>query len=302
MGRLHPLNTLLILGDLTDAKDNHSARLVNRIVHALTDLNVKNVYVLKGNHDYALDGWPFFKFLRHLPGFHYIDSPTRVGEDILFLPHTRDPKKDWAGVDFRRYAYVFMHQTVSGAVASNGEVMEADSGLQPSFRAPRTKIFSGDIHVPQVVGDVEYVGSPYPVHFGDTFRGRVVAVGKEGSRQDLFLPTIRKVMLAVRSEADVEKAALRKGDQVKIRVDLPRSQRGEWHTVREAVLAAVREAGAVPCGIELVSRAPLRRLLTGDAEALQRSARTGPDSVLRRYAAHQKVDEETLAEGLELMK
>jgi UDP-2,3-diacylglucosamine pyrophosphatase LpxH len=44
---------LLILGDLTVAKNNHPAQVVNRLVDGFTKLSnhYQMVYVLKGNHD-----------------------------------------------------------------------------------------------------------------------------------------------------------------------------------------------------------------------------------------------------------
>ena len=55
---------IMILGDLTDRKDNHSASLVNRLVRNVKRLaELAPVTVLMGNHDYLDPINPFFGFL-----------------------------------------------------------------------------------------------------------------------------------------------------------------------------------------------------------------------------------------------
>ena len=68
---------VLILGDLTDAKNNHSAELVNRMVKELTNLPA-HVYVLKGNHDYVDPDQPFFGFLNEIPGVRFVTHPEML--------------------------------------------------------------------------------------------------------------------------------------------------------------------------------------------------------------------------------
>ena len=69
---------LVILGDLTDAKDGHSAALVNRITDTLANLPVQ-VTILKGNHDYIDEETPFFRFLNKLDNVHFIVQPLENG-------------------------------------------------------------------------------------------------------------------------------------------------------------------------------------------------------------------------------
>src|ERR1700756_2997969 len=146
-------HTLLILGDLTDAKDHHSAKLVNRIMREIeaTRNCVERLIILQGNHDYEATGHPFFAFLSALPGVTFASRPldtSSEGEAALFLPHTKTPLKDWSGFDWSMYHYVFMHQTVDGSIASNGQRMAGDAF--PDMQSAG-KIYSGDIHVPQLV-------------------------------------------------------------------------------------------------------------------------------------------------------
>src|SRR5260221_13512060 len=69
----------LILGDLTDEKDKHSATLVNRMVAGIEKLRDQgDVYILMGNHDYIDPKYPFFDFLNHMEGVTYLREPSRI--------------------------------------------------------------------------------------------------------------------------------------------------------------------------------------------------------------------------------
>jgi hypothetical protein len=158
VGKQCDARSLLILGDLTDAKDRHSAKLVNRLTNSIDSLaDVMNVYILKGNHDYLNEDWPFFDFLGRLDGVKFLVNPLslKVGNEPahwVFIPHTRDKVLHGIRLVQPTTRYCFMHHTVKGAIASNGMRME-DEG--PGIRWPHVdtcKYYSGDIHVPQRVG------------------------------------------------------------------------------------------------------------------------------------------------------
>ena len=231
--------TLLLLGDLTDAKDYHSAELVNRIVLNVTLLTtaVERVVILMGNHDYLRAGHMYFEFLARLPGVEVVTTPTEDidGELAMFLPFTRTPATDWHEQDFSHYAYVFMHQTVKGSVASNGQRMEGEA-LNGTL-ALAGKVYSGDIHVPQVIGEVEYVGSPYHVHFGDAFEPRCVVIDNDRRAFDLHYPAPRRLMLNATSQEDLQTALLvaEPGDQVKARIVLPEADKHRWRQIAKEV-------------------------------------------------------------------
>ena len=107
----HKTQHIFILGDLTDFKDNHSARLVNRIVEEVVGLtDYGGVTILKGNHDYVDPKTPFFMFLDGMsvdpygsePVVRFVTDITKTkisNKRVLLLPHTRTPKEDWKGVD-----------------------------------------------------------------------------------------------------------------------------------------------------------------------------------------------------------
>ena len=235
---------IIILGDITDRKDHHSGRLLNEIfesVRRLCHTADWNVLILQGNHDYSDPLNAPFKILRSV-GANWYDKPTRahLGDiPVLFFPFFRDPKefatefKKFSGQDHKA---IFFHQTFSGSLASSGLRLE---GIPTSMLIDSSvPIFAGDIHVPQMVGAVEYVGSPYQITFGDNFVGRCLLFDpKTGVRKDLHYPTLRKWTIdlgpGVIGDASIKTlSGPEAGDQVKIRLKLSREEAEGW---REAI-------------------------------------------------------------------
>lgn len=298
------MRSLCILGDLTDAKDNHSAQLINRIVDAVLALKAAcvDLYILEGNHDYLVQGAPTFAFLRRFPGIHFIDKPTDVSgtnddEAAAFmLPHTKHPEQTWQGLDFTHYDLVFLHQTVSGAIASNGQRMEGES--LPSL-ASAGKVWSGDIHVPQKIGVVEYVGSPYHVHFGDNFKPRCVLLKRGKASEDLHMDSPRRVMLAVDGIKGLLQQRLKAGDQVKLRLRLPPSEHHEWAKIKHQALDVLQRVKVECHGIELVSTVKRKQLNAPTARKLLTGA--SASALLAAHVAAEEWGGDALDVGLELL-
>lgn len=299
--RAEKAETLLLLGDLTDAKDYHPAQLVNRVVDGIQQLraSVRRVVILCGNHDLLKSGNMFFEFLHHLPGVDVITQPTEdaaAGELTYYLPHSRDPALAWKGLDFSHYRYLFMHQTVKGSIASNGQQMDGEA--LPELNAG--KVWSGDIHVPQVIGGVEYVGSPYHVHFGDRFVPRCVAIDYQHRQFDLHYPCLSRVTLDVGSIGELGDAVdlLRRGDQVKVRVALHESEKHTWKAVRAEAAAMIREADLELHGLEL--RVGRTRARAGAPEAPAR--RVDPVDAVYSYVDADELGGTLLDAALEVME
>src|SRR6266567_2832077 len=73
----YEVDRLLILGDLTEQKDHHSAELVNEVVnHMILFSECCPVTILRGNHDYVSSECPFFVFLKHIKRIQWINNPT----------------------------------------------------------------------------------------------------------------------------------------------------------------------------------------------------------------------------------
>jgi len=124
------IQAVFILGDLSDRKNYHADLFVDRVVTSIRKLARHfHVFLLKGNHDYDADpDTPYFGFLGRFANITHISKPTlwtgslttatRPRWRILFLPHTREPGKDWDLRSHKKLDVVMMHQTFRGAVVS----------------------------------------------------------------------------------------------------------------------------------------------------------------------------------------
>lgn len=301
----HGVTDLFILGDLTEFKDYHSSRLVNKLVEWLYQLRrlsrIVEIYILKGNHDGLDPALPYFLFLRRFPWCRFYAEPTVVekGSDtLLFLPHTRDPEQDWKGLEFGTASHIFFHGAVTGAVSESGQKMEGIS--LDHFRGLRACVLGGDIHVPQVVGKcVEYVGAPYPIRFGDEFHPRALLV--DGSkRTSLPLHNIRKITVTVspRSTGN-EFDNVRRGDQVKVLIELSDSELGEFHSIKQAVAETIAGCGGTLSKVQLVRKQSGKPVI-GKKSSLP--IRATPETELKTFCTRNNVEDGLSEIGHELLK
>jgi DNA repair exonuclease SbcCD nuclease subunit len=291
----HKVKTLLILGDLTDAKDMHPAVLVNRIVKELSEVSewLDQIIILKGNHDWLKENEAFFSFLNIHPKIIFVNEPTVIDHD-LFLPYSKSPKEAWAEFDFNDHPFIFMHQTFNGAVSESGQVMQG--AMSANFHC-HNSIYSGDIHTPQVIGDVTYVGSPYPIRFGDTFKPRCVLRDKFLKERDLHFPTIRREMLDIESCDDLDRPGLQGGDQVKIRLHLSAVELPRWEEHRRDVLAVAEHLGIDVISLELKAGKQRKKLLS----VSPRAPAASPEQRLGLFADEQDLTPDILDAGLDII-
>lgn len=303
MVKKHRVRSVLILGDTTDAKDHHSSELTNKVVQAISSLaaSTQRVDILLGNHDYLREGHAYFKFLNVLEGVRFHTKPTSDHQDegpatasAFFLPHTKNPAKEWADLYLGEYQFVFMHQTVRGSIASNGQAMDGEE--LPKMEGP--KIYSGDIHVPQVVGNVEYVGSPYHVHFGDRFEPRCILLDREGRPTDLHFNTLHRMAIRINSLKELQKLDLQAGDQVKVTLRLAQSEKHEWAMLKRKVGDYLKDIEVDCHGIALEIQQERRRL--GEPQG-QRVVRKHED-VLYQFVEREDLGVDALEMGLEILQ
>lgn len=282
-----------ILGDLTDQKDRHSGWLVNAICARLSVLGrAAPLNILFGNHDGPSRDLPYWAFLNSFEGITYYTEATRVGR-YVFCPWGCE-NDGITLVKENDVCLLLMHATVSGAVAENGQRLEGTCSAS-FLEGVDCKVFSGDIHVPQIVGDVEYVGAPYHVHFGDTFVPRTV----------LYDTTTRKTaefrypspyLVIWRTDIDRLEVKLPEGCRARVIITsdhevLPDDFRHAVSTIRTAAKDSNIEI--VSCSLERVKAKRVRRAP---------NARRSDEAVVRTYGSRQKFDESTIATGVELVK
>lgn len=259
------------------------------------------IVILMGNHDYLKANHAYFEFLGHLDRVVFVARPQDDGDQggalSLFLPHTKTPVKDWAGMDFSHFSYLFMHQTAPGSVASNGQEMDGEE--LPSLKGP--KVYSGDIHVPQVIGDIEYIGSPYHVHFGDAFTPRCILIDARGRPVDLHFETISRLAIKAKSLRDLKSLKLKRGDQVKVTITLDQSEAHQWGSLKRQAEAWLTQQGVEIHGLKLAIQRVERRLGAAQGGSPTRSRLSDPDAILR-FVEREDLGGAVLEAGLEAMK
>lgn len=294
-------------GDLTDSKDRHSADLVNRLITEITELGKYcDVFLLCGNHDGIDLTNPFFGFVERFETnvtfiykiTHYWLKIGKRSVNCLFLPCTRNYLSDWQGIDFNQYQFIYCHQTFDGAKSETGIMLD---GIPPSVFADfKGQVISGDIHVPQrIAKNIEYVGSPYRIRFGDTFNPRVILLDDFARFKSLNYPCLSKHTLVLTSLGDLEAEARRlniiEGDQVKIRVKLPRSQFPNWDMIK----SEIKEI-AVAKGWELYGP-ELHQLEDGSIKRADSPSYKSNDDIVRAYGEAKKFTQNQIDLGVRLL-
>lgn len=250
------VSDIIILGDYTDAKDRHSAKLVNKMADNLAELSQNFiVHLLIANHDYIDPEFPFWDFCQYQRNVRVYREPEEVmlkdKVKVIFLPSSKNPLEDWKGIDFSEFHYIFCHQTFSGALGQNGTVLQGVP--KDIFGKTKAKIYSGDIHAPGTVGPIEYVGSPYHTDFGCAYIPRVIHIDNNWNAHSLHTPFPRRFTLTISScrDFDVYTSTVNKGDQVKVRVRLRREDLHEYAELRESARQVCEGYGWQVCGFEL---------------------------------------------------
>ena len=241
-------DALFILGDVFDKKDRHPSSIVNRLTDRITKLAQQvPITILKGNHDYIEPTEPFLRFLDHIANVSWINEPTlKIYNDLRvgWLPHSRTPTTEWPEfLKNNTFDLIFMHQSVIGSKTSNDfEINHALplAWLEEQVNCP---IISGDIHVPQTISRLMYVGTQHPVSYGDSYNYRMLILPLKTpiSARSIPVQAIKRHSIRVSNTDDLEylmeSGKLRKGDQAKIKIDLTEETLGDWVQAKNETLA-----------------------------------------------------------------
>lgn len=253
-----PYEALLILGDLCTEKDRHCSQLVNEIVGFIRQMAaLKRVYILMGNHDYIERRYPFWSFLGLIPNVTYIQKSGvhRIDEfECYFIPHTKKFQDELtvASSCGTVFDLMLLHQTFEGSLVNKTFKLP---GLPATTRFPAQLVLSGDVHMPQIVGRVMYVGSPYPTTFGEEHTGQMLVVEKVSGEpwvSSLPLDHIRKVTIGISCLAQLADIDLHMGDHVKVQVSLRRSEFGSWLEMKQAIINWAEDKSVHLYGVTMV--------------------------------------------------
>lgn len=302
--RRSDIKAVFILGDITDAKDYHSATLVNRMVKEVTEIAaLVPVLILRGNHDYLKEGHSFFEFFNYmnLP-ITFVTENTEAevdGDHLLFIPHTKNFLEDNKDVVYSDYDYVFIHQTVSGFLSENGTVMENSLTIE-TFKSKHTKVFAGDLHQPQVIGNVTYIGSPYPVRYGDNFTGRCLILDTEVHSFKEFKNVKRASIHAKGIDDFFDKINdLEEGDSVKVVLTLMPHEKSDWFSYKSAISDYCKANKITLAGLAMKA-SDVKRITVSNTVKV--SSQKTPDKVLSTFAEIEALGGELLDVGLSLLE
>lgn len=302
-----------ILGDITDAKDRHSAQLVNRICKELKRLADRvPVYIIRGNHDCIDAGTPFFAFVddfgRRMPVKFFV-NPEFIHFPrfkVAVLPHARDVSAEWPDAETIKaegVKYALCHATFKGCRSESGIRLD---GLDTQFfvEAGIPVAISGDIHVPQDIGRLTYVGAPYHCRYGDSFDARMMLVDPvEGTRRSLPLRIMKKHTLEITEPDEVldevyrDSVDLREGDQAKVRLALQAEDYLLWPKLRQQVVDNFAKIGVRLYSVEVIPPAEDLKSKDTDIEEVV----LDDVGILKAFVDKEGVNEEVAAIGLEII-
>lgn len=303
------VDLLAFLGDVTERKDEHPAQLVNRVVRAFKNItSICPIVCLQGNHDFLQSSHPFFGFLHGIRTednqIYWVKTPTSLFDldstlpfsvylmkETLLLPFTHNPERDWEDIDFSRYKWAFAHQCFTGALSESGAELR---GVPLSFFPKKLRIVAGDIHRPQTIGQLTYVGSPYTVDFGDDFDPRVLLWdGKE--LMSIAVDGPQKALVEAPSTKALLKTKVSEGDIVKVRLEI--NSYDEWPAAKEQV-----EKWAEKQGVVLHMAQPIIKSAVGSSvKAFKEREAMSDEELLKEYARKRDVNEAFLNTGLKLL-
>lgn len=288
------IEKLVILGDLTDKKDNHSAKLVNRLIDCLEDLLVSyfEIEILKGNHDYVNE--PFFNFLTKINKIRFRSVSTSTSnKPVVYIPYG-----DIMIFDNKVSKVIYCHHDFVGATYENGYPCEKGYGQSP-FNKFKGRVFSGHVHVPQKVGKVEYVGSPYPITFQEKEHDRhcIIYDDKKDSVTYVHFETIRRSKYTVRVNF-IGSKVYNEGDQVKFEVQLYQSEIFQYPEIKKDIRKYCEDNGLVLCGIKLKKLQSSRPRKNKKISMIKSKDNV---SVLNHYSKREELSERHLTTALELI-
>lgn len=193
VAKKYSVKRIFLLGDVFELKDRIPARIMILFAEAVAKFTCP-LTILKGNHDFAEDDYAPIRLLEREGKVKFIAAPY-INMEIAFLPYFRKYEtftEEWkklhgtikgdTGFDVGVKLFLF-HNTVPGSKFANNRKAEGEFDL-PTFA--NIRYLAGDIHLPQKVGPIQYLGSPYQVDFGEEGQDKFVYLYK--AHEDTLVP------------------------------------------------------------------------------------------------------------------
>lgn len=180
------IKDIAILGDIFEKSNRIKYDTFVPLFKKLQELKDDGfrLYFIVGNHDiYTMDGdtivetfSPFGEVIKSYKKF------TFDGVDINMAAFTTDPNEvPTVGAD-----YLFTHLPIDEFLFDNGMELKDKNSFPVDFFHNYKKVFTGHYHKRQSKYNIEYIGSPYQLSFGeagDDNKGFVVFEPKTGNQE-----------------------------------------------------------------------------------------------------------------------
>ena len=229
---------ILFLGDLFHDRQKIDVLVYQKVFEIflkrqLTDRDEPlNIHLLIGNHDmYHRDRWDINSVspLNAIPGVNVIDEPKTIdilGHKFDFMPHAENPMDGLTSFKGKR-RYLCAHLAVHGATL-NSSGMEADVIVEHDGEMVKVDkdcfskwdhTFLGHYHAQQQVADnVEYIGSPLQLNFGESFQTKHICIFNPETGERNYVANEFSPRHLVIPQVDIEKYNL-EGNFVRVVVD-----------------------------------------------------------------------------------
>jgi hypothetical protein len=225
------------------------------------------------------------------------------GKYFQFLSHTKDFNKYQLGVaslpltsETWRADYIICHQTFQNAKSENGMLL---SGIDPSiFDNINAKVYCGDIHTPQQIGKVTYIGSPYLIHFGDQYIPRLLLLDpQQGIEQSIYFPSIRRHTLTIENPDELLKINLNPNDQVKVRFKL--NNKLDWDQRKKEIKQLCLDKQWDLCKIETITTSEITANLQ---QHTNKTVNRSQKQILEEYCILNKIEQDIQIYGYLLLE
>ena len=189
------IKSVLFGGDLFHDRQKIDVYTYQRTFEVLQRWLMKNkfhLYVVLGNHDLWFNEDTSISSITpmsSLPNITVIDKPRRVaieGSNWDMIPFTHDPIGALSELQSQegKQEYALGHLAIDGAVLHGSTIsdvsIEHDGEMvkvSPKIFSPYKRVFLGHYHCSQVLEpNVEYVGSPLELSFGEAFQKKHLLV------------------------------------------------------------------------------------------------------------------------------
>lgn len=172
---------VVFAGDFLDKRNAVDPITACAVMDFLRKLSGVDVFLLGGNHEYRSDGANFLYMFSGPRCYVLVDESYGVvvgDKDYLLAPYT--PEMEYVTGNEQEFYGVITHCMVKGA-SVNGVTM--DTGISPTIFNRFKLALLGDVHSGSRVGNVQYIGSPYQMTFGEAGNtGRIAIIDSDSCK------------------------------------------------------------------------------------------------------------------------